>query len=385
MTTAESSAMVDSAMTEPNAVEEPTLAAYAIRKQLPTDLGTWRGPFDMHGSDHTEAIWEALGPFFADRGYTLWPHGHIFITTASEDDMVVNGYMYAGPHRAQSEEMWGSIHGVVSHMHHNALTRAARGPDAQDVVLRVLAIGEDGKEHVDLLKTVARSSWSLVNSNHTLPLLDLLALDDITFGVFPMVGYSCSEVYGGWAKSSVRDILEVIAQCLEALVFLHACGIAHRDAFKDNFVIQWVPESLRAGHNATSSRPRVYMINFELAVRFPLDSPAEERVCVGLPSTGSLPGGAKRPAAPETLSDEPYDPFKLDVWQLGKTFSDFKSTIPEIDKVLASMVDPDPATRPTAYDAMKTLLDAVGAVPPASLIIEPDLESLPPESESVAP
>ncbi|PIL24531.1 hypothetical protein GSI_14287 [Ganoderma sinense ZZ0214-1] len=317
MSNAQSSAMVDSATTEPNAELEKLTHAVsdAIRKQ-----------------------------------------GHAFVTTASEDNMVANGYMYASPHRAQSEEMWGNIHGVVSHMHHNAFTRAARGPDAQDVVLRVLAI-------------------------------DLLALDDITFGVFPMVGYSCSEVYGGWAKSSVRDILEVIAQCLEALVFLHACGIAHRDAFKDNFVIQWVPESLRAGHNATSSRPRVYMINFELAVRFPLDSPAEERVCVGLPSTGSLPGGAKRPAAPETLSDEPYDPFKLDVWQLGKTFSDFKSTIPEIDKVLASMADPDPATRPTAYDAMKALLDAVGAITPVSLMIEPDLEPLQPvhDPEPVAP
>ncbi len=53
-----------------------------------------------------------------------------------------------------------------------------------------------------------------------------------------------------------------------------------------------------------------------------------------------------------------------------------QSTIPDIDKVLVSMVDPDPTTRPTAYEAMKALLDAIGAIPPVSLIIEPDVEPL---------
>ena len=66
------------------------------------------------------------------------------------------------------------------------------------------------------------------------------------------------------------------------------------------------------------------MIDFELAIRFPADIPQEERVCVGLPSGGSFPGPSERPMPPEVLSGEPYDPFKLDVWHLGKSFSDFK-------------------------------------------------------------
>ena len=100
----------------------------------------------------------------------------------------------------------------------NALTRAARGSNGQDVILRVLAIGEDGKEHVDLLHTLARGSSSLFSSNHALPLLEVIELDDITVGVFPKVSYSCSDVYGSWAQSSVGDILEVVAQCLEVRV-----------------------------------------------------------------------------------------------------------------------------------------------------------------------
>nr|VWP02319.1 Serine/threonine-protein kinase SMU1 (EC [Ganoderma boninense] len=321
------------------------------------------------------------------------------MTAASRGGSVSNGFMYATPLRAY-EKLSGSIQRVLSYEYRNALTRAARAPDGRDVVFRVLAVGEEGREHVDLLKTLARGTYSLISANHTLPLLELIELDDITFGVFPKVAFSCSDLYHSWAESSVGDILEMIAQCLEALVFLHTCGIAHRDAFKDNFVIQWVPESLRIDYDSPSSRPRVYMIDFELAIRFPLDSPKEARVCIGRPSGGSLPGPSGRPMPPEVLSGEPYDPFKLDVWQLGNSISDFKvvvpsvdsltsvslstyvlflvlqSTIPDIDKVLVSMVDPDPTTRPTAYEAMKALLDAVGAIPPVALIIEPQLEPL---------
>ncbi|PIL28181.1 hypothetical protein GSI_09718 [Ganoderma sinense ZZ0214-1] len=355
---------VDSARAESPTQSFAPLKPSALRKQLPADLKTWRGPagLDRH-YEPVEAIWKVLEPFFAERGYTLWQHRDFFMTAVSRGGAVSNGFMYATPHRAY-EKLSGSIQRVLSYEYRNALTRAARTPDGRDVVFRVLAIGEEGREHVDLLKTLARGTYSLISANHTLPLLELIELDDITFGVFPKVAFSCSELYHGWAESSVGDILEMIAQCLEALVFLHTCGIAHRDAFKDNFVIQWVPESLRIDYDSPSSRPRVYMIDFELAIRFPLDSPKEARMCVGRPSGGSLPGPSGRPMPPEVLSGEPYDPFKLDVWQLGNSISDFKSTIPEIDKVLVSMVDPDPTSRPTAYEAMKALLDAVGAIPP---------------------
>ena len=88
----------------------------------------------------------------------------------------------------------------------------------------MLAIGEEGKEHVDFLKTFARGAYSLISSNHTLPLLDLIDIDGITVGVFPKVAFSCSDLYHSWAKSSVGDILNAIAQCLEVrIVAEHLC------------------------------------------------------------------------------------------------------------------------------------------------------------------
>lgn len=78
------------------------------------------------------------------------------------------------------------------------------------------------------------------------------------------------------------------------------------------------------------SRPRVYLIDFETAIQFSDDCPPEDRVCVGLPLGGSFleEHMYARPKAPETASGHPpYSPFKLDVWQLGASFYNYKVRI----------------------------------------------------------
>ena len=74
------------------------------------------------------------------------------------------------------------------------------------------------------------------------------------------------------------------------------------------------------------TRPRVYLIDFEVAIQFPVECPDSERVSMGLPLGGSFPEPEyyARPHAPEFASGIAYNPFKLDVWQLGNSFSDFK-------------------------------------------------------------
>jgi hypothetical protein len=74
------------------------------------------------------------------------------------------------------------------------------------------------------------------------------------------------------------------------------------------------------------TRPRVYLIDFEVAIQFPAECPETERVSMGLPLGGSFTDPEKygRPHAPECTSGIAYSPFKLDVWQLGISFSDFK-------------------------------------------------------------
>ena len=70
------------------------------------------------------------------------------------------------------------------------------------------------------------------------------------------------------------------------------------------------------------SKPRVHIIDFEFAVQFPDDSPPEARVCTGIPFPRWYPSeGYSRPHPHELRGSKPYCPFKLDIWQLGYTFT----------------------------------------------------------------
>jgi serine/threonine protein kinase len=145
------------------------------------------------------------------------------------------------------------------------------------------------------------------------------------------------------------------------------------------------------------TRPRVYLIDFEVAIQFPTECPESERVSTGLPLGGSFtaePEQYARRHAPEFASGIPYSPFKLDVWQLGISFSDFKvkrsnfpyrysvifllnaslafqSTIPAIDEVLVGMTNIDPVHRLDAKEALGRLGMVICSMTPESLLIKP--------------
>ncbi|EIW51783.1 uncharacterized protein TRAVEDRAFT_136543 [Trametes versicolor FP-101664 SS1] len=260
----------------------------------------------------------------------------------------------------------------------NAMLRAARTVDGRDVVIRVIRVGSEGQNQLDVLQCMARGPYSQATPNHAIPLFELFELEDITFGIFPRVGFSMADAYDSWAENSVGDVIDMVLQCLEALAFLHSMNMAHRDAFKDNFLVQWHPESL-ATDQLTISRPRVFLHDFETAVRFSVDVPPHERICTGLPLCPSfaLPERYFRPVPPEVSSGNPYDPFKLDVWQFGISLIDFRTTIREIDDILVSLTEVDPAIRVSAYDALKSLAKVVSSIPPDRLNIAPVVIEVP--------
>ncbi|TFK89444.1 hypothetical protein K466DRAFT_486812, partial [Polyporus arcularius HHB13444] len=255
----------------------------------------------------------------------------------------------------------------------NPLCWAARAADGRDVVIRVLAIGSHGRKHVEILKLLSQNHYSVIDRNHAIPVFELLAYQDVTFAILPKVGFSMLFAYGSlsWAKNSVGDLIDMIMQCVEALDFIHYVGVAHMDAFKDNFLVQFWPESL-ASNRIAITRPRVYLNDFETAVYFPPDVPLEKRLSVGLPSGDSFPlERYSRPKPPELLSEQPYDPFKLDVWQLAISFVDLTTTIPSIDSVMEAMRSPDASSRPSSREALSKLVEAVASLPPQSLLIPP--------------
>ncbi|KAF8056910.1 kinase-like domain-containing protein [Lyophyllum atratum] len=349
-----------------------------IRQKLPGDLHTWRLP--GHSHEDEEEIWRIIGPVFRNAGFTLWPWiwGCILKTPGTTPGAAYpspTGFGYATPYRPNPDSTQSPI-GTAERLrifyYSNPLSRPTRTPERHDLVIRVVVIGNEGHDHLKIIRRLGTGKHSLYSNNHALPMFSEFQFEDIIFGLFPRVGSTMEESIDGWAKNSVGDIVDMIMQMLEALAFIHELNIAHRDAFYDNFLVQWQPESLLT-MKISPSRPRVYLIDFEVAVAFPLECAAEERVSTGYPFSGSMsdPERYARPLAPEITSGKPYNPFKLDVWQLGISLSNFKSTIPAIDDVLVIMAAADPIQRIDAQEALDRIAKVVHSMSPESLLIPP--------------
>lgn len=348
-----------------HANKEESKADEEIRAKLPFNLRTWRCPgTDEHTDDQ---VWLPLLSFFKKRGYTLWEHEWGLSLVPPEGSRTTsNGFAYATASRGLD------VFYIFTRWEYmNSISRAARTRTGQDVIVRVIVVGEQGKNHLNILRKIARGRASLFSENHALPMLDELAFQDIVFAVFPKTGLTLDNAYGRWAQNSVGDIVNMIMQALEGLAFIHSMGIAHRDVFKSNLMIEWFPESMLTRAPAIS-HPRVYLIDFECAVEFPADCPPDERHCVGLPLGDTMPeAGYIRPVPPEIASGGAYDPFKLDVWQLGTDFGDIRFNVPAIDEVLAAMADANVSTRPSAEEALRALNTVVSEMPPKTLLVAP--------------
>jgi hypothetical protein len=94
----------------------------------------------------------------------------------------------------------------------NPLMRALRTHEGQDVIMRVVAVRDNGRKNLDILRVLATAPQVLISANHTLPMIQEVQLEHLTFGVFPLVGYTLDV---SWAKDSVGDILDMLLQVLE--------------------------------------------------------------------------------------------------------------------------------------------------------------------------
>ncbi|CAL1711516.1 unnamed protein product [Somion occarium] len=324
-----------------------------LRQKLPLNLSDWRDPGEVEDG---EAIWESLDPVLQNYGLKQWTHTDMQILESPQTNYpLASGFAYVAPSRGLKSGP-GTAQKLTWFQYINPVLRIARTTEGHDVAIRVIAVNKDGHEQLKILNKVAAGPLSLLSNNHSLPMLRVFEYEDITFGIFPRTAGCMYQAFDSWPKNSVGDVLDMILQALEGLAFIHDLGIAHRDADKSNFLVQWHPESLRTMMVAIS-RPRVYLIDFEVAVEFPSELPVEARVSVGPPSGGTIniADGWGRPVPPEVDSGMPYSPFKLDVWQLGYSFITFRSTVPAIDEVLAELVLDDPVARPSASEALTKL------------------------------
>ena len=109
-----------------------------------------------------------------------------------------------------------SIYSTLSNIYRqNPLSRAARTRDGLDVIIRVIVIGDEGHDHLKIIRTIATGENSLLSNNHALPMIMEFQFEDIIFGIFPKVGAEMSYAFDHWPKNSVGDIIDMLLQMLE--------------------------------------------------------------------------------------------------------------------------------------------------------------------------
>ena len=102
------------------------------------------------------------------------------------------------------------------HFSQNELTHGGTTSEGLIVVIRIAAMGREGRRHLEILRKLALGTTSVLTDNHVIPLWKEVDYEDITFIVSPYVAHSMLDCYGLWAQNSVGVIVDMILQALEA-------------------------------------------------------------------------------------------------------------------------------------------------------------------------
>ena len=97
----------------------------------------------------------------------------------------------------------------------------ARTTDNRDVLIRLMAIGEDrGERHRNALSRVATGDNALRGTNHAVPVLRELVHEDMVFAVFPLLSFGFDYLW----FYHFSEVLNAVEQVLEVTVFSNLVG-----------------------------------------------------------------------------------------------------------------------------------------------------------------
>ncbi|KAH7887440.1 kinase-like domain-containing protein [Phlebopus sp. FC_14] len=200
--------------------------------------------------------------------------------------------------------------------------------------------------------------------NKSVPVLDSFASKnepEILYLVMPLL-----RPFNDPPFTIIKESIEFVDQALQGLTFMHDHNVAHRDCSAQNIMMDardlypngWhpmAPYMARDGKNWAVHTNRCdvniqyFFIDFGLSTRF---APGEPHLVVG--AKGAAP-------APELSREIPYNPFKLDVYLLGKVFQEHICKayvdVPFLEPLVKDMTAFNPNDRPTAKEALKRWQD----------------------------
>jgi len=155
--------------------------------------------------------------------------------------------------------------------------------------------------------------------------------------------------------ASVRECVDFVGQTLEGLAFMHENGVAHRDCSWRNIMMDGRSLFLKGWHpQADHKLPDGKLIWNDTPSRTACGGVRYHFIDFGISTKDAnmTVGRAGQIRVPELSNDVPYNPYKLDVYILGKAYQDYLvKKIEGVDFVLpliTYMTPENPEDRPTA-------------------------------------
>ncbi|KAJ7150231.1 kinase-like domain-containing protein [Mycena filopes] len=297
---------------------------------------------DIDPAFYRREDWSSLRPFLKSRGYrffTVRDLAHAFASASSEPDDESD----PGPAQEDDEFHWLSATGAI-------FDPAIRLSDSSYVVLKIVDTARSQEARIFAHLKLGDPSIALDPKNKVIPVLEVIELSATRSIV---VSERWGSRYNDFTDPTEtwEGFAAFVQQALQGLAFLHAHHIAHLDISMNN-ILEYPPGLLIPPN--PPEPPRYAFIDFGLSVMYnPESDPGPYRV------TGNV--ATYKP--PELSKTVPYDPFKVDVWQMGEVLSlickdpDVEMAIPETFHALLSEMKHDvPAERPTAAQALGKFL-----------------------------
>ncbi|CAE6489018.1 unnamed protein product [Rhizoctonia solani] len=239
------------------------------------------------------------------------------------------------------------------------------GDERQVKIKMVVPTSEnEGTYEYDLLNHFSTPPLKDDPSNHIVPLLDQFPIPGIESGYFVVMPLLSQ--FKEPAFYNVSEIHDFFQQIFDGVLFMHSHNVAHcdiapanvmmdaRSLYEEPFHPYYQTYSIDAKHRIypkhkrSQKRIRYYFIDLGYAQWF------KEKDC-----PRRVTGLGAREAAPEQTGIAPYDPFAVDVYQLGimiqNEFIDNFNQLKFLSSLISEMTQHDPSKRPDIGTARSTM------------------------------
>ncbi|TDL17202.1 hypothetical protein BD410DRAFT_730347 [Rickenella mellea] len=209
--------------------------------------------------------------------------------------------------------------------------------DGTDVMLKKVAT--DSTE-LAIAQFLTKPERMLDPRNHCVPILDHFADDDDPFVHF--IAMPVLRKFNSPPFYNVNEVLDFIEQTLEGISFMHENGVAHRDCYYLNIMLDANSMYPDGFHPINARSVKYYFIDFGLSSSF--QDNHEPRLVTGMDSQLN--------DVPELSNEIPYDPFPVDIFLLGHLYHEFLiskySNLHFLLPLANSMTKENPTSRPSS-------------------------------------